>query len=392
LPAALLLPSVAADVVVIGAGPAGLAVASTLHRRGIGYVLLERAPDVGSSWRTRYDLLRLHTVRWLSGLPYAAIPRRSGRWVGRDDFVGYLEDYARRFDIEPEFGVEVNRIDPGGQGWVVQTSTGHHQARTVVVTTGYNNVPVVPDWPGTAGYRGNLLHSNDYREPTSYAGQQVLVVGAGNSATEIAVQLADAAAMVTLAVRTPPNIVRRDTLGIPSQLLSVALRRVPERVMNPLFGMIRRISIPDLSGYGLPAPDKDGYTQFRRTGTTPVLDHGFVKHVQQGDISIVAAVDHLDGETVVLADGSTHRPDTVICATGFRPGLDDMVGHLGVLGPGGVPTVHGARTLPGAPNLYFVGIEVRLAGLLRDIGIEARAVGRAVAHPGIGADQRRPRG
>jgi cation diffusion facilitator CzcD-associated flavoprotein CzcO len=240
-------------------------------------------------------------------------------------------------------------------------------------------VPVTPAWPGDSSFTGDLLHSNDYREPTRYSGQRVLVVGAGNSAAEIAVQLADCAVEVALSVRTPPNIVRRDTLGVPSQLFGIALQRFPEGIINTVLRLLRRISVPDLSAYGLPAPADAGYSQFLRTGTVPVLDHGFVKHVREQRISIVPAIDHLDGDRVVLTDGTPWRPDTIICATGFRPGLAEMLGHLGVLEGTGVPRVHGADTLPQAPGLYFVGIDVKLAGLLRDIGIEARAVGRAIA-------------
>jgi cation diffusion facilitator CzcD-associated flavoprotein CzcO len=376
---ALLLKIVAADVVVIGAGPAGLAVASSLHRRRIPYTVLERSTSIGSSWQSRYDRLRLHTVRWLSGLPHSSIPRSYGRWVARDDFVRYLRDYARRFDIRPEFGVDIRRIDRVDGGWQLQTSAGERTAGAVVVATGYTNVPITPVWPGASTFTGELLHSNEYREPTAYSGQRVLVVGAGNSAAEIAVQLADCKVEVALSVRTPPNIVRRDTLGVPSQLFGIALRRFPEPAINTVLRLLRRISVPDLSGYGLHAPANDGYSQFLRTGTVPVLDHGFVKSVRERRISIVTAIDHFDGDRVVLTDGSLWRPDTIICATGFRPGLDDMLGHLGVLDASGVPRVHGADALPQAPGLCFVGIDVRLAGLLRDIGIEARGVGQALA-------------
>ena len=370
---------VAADVVVIGAGPAGLAVASSLHRRGIPYALVERSTSIGSSWQSRYDLLRLHTVRWLSGLPHSGIPRRYGRWVARDDFVRYLGEYARRFDIRPEFGVDIRRIDRVDGEWRLQTSAGPRAAGTVVVATGYTNVPVMPGWPGASGYTGELLHSNEYHEPTRHSGRRVLVVGSGNSAAEIAVQLADCAVEVALSVRTPPNIVRRDTLGVPSQLFGIALQRFPEPAINRVLRLLRRFTVPDLSSYGLPAPANDGYSQFLRTGTVPVLDHGFVKHVRAQRIAVVAAIDHLDGDGVVLTDGSRWRPDTIICATGFRPALDEMLGHLGVLDASGVPKVHGADTLPQAPGLYFVGIDVRLAGLLRDIGIEAGAVSQAIA-------------
>src|SRR4051794_4812580 len=121
------------EPVVVGAGPAGLAVAATLAREGRRCVVLERAESVGSSWQGRYDSLRLHTARWLSGLPGAPIPRQYGRWVARDDFVAYLSDYAERFGVRPEFGVDVRRIERVDGSWRIRTSRGGLSASTVVV-------------------------------------------------------------------------------------------------------------------------------------------------------------------------------------------------------------------------------------------------------------------
>ena len=206
----------------MGAGAAGLAVAATLRRNGVHCSVVDRADTVGSAWAGRYDSLQLHTIRWLSGLPGAAIPRAYGRWVARDDVVRYLHDYADRYDVRPELGVEVTRVDRAedGDGWLVQTSAGPRRTPVVVLATSYTNTPRLPSWAVDPPLP--VTHSAAYRNPASYAGQRVLVVGAGNSAAEIAVDLAGAGVDVTLAVRTPPNIVRRDTLGIPSQLLGIA--------------------------------------------------------------------------------------------------------------------------------------------------------------------------
>jgi cation diffusion facilitator CzcD-associated flavoprotein CzcO len=361
------------DTVVVGAGPAGLAVAAGLRGRGAPCTVLEQGDGVGAAWRARYDSLHLHTARWLSGLPDGRIPRSSGPWVSRDDFVAFLNDYAAEHGIRPEFGVTVERIDRDDDGWHLQTSTGPRHAVAVVVASGRCREPVIPDWPGLAGFTGSLVHSSAYREPAPYTGQSVLVVGAGNSAAEIAVELLGVGAHVTLSVRTPPNIVRRDTLGVPSQLIGIALGHLPERAKDPVIGIMRRVAVPDLTRQGLPAP-VDGFSQFLRSQTVPILDHGFVREIRAGRIRVVAAVAAVDADTVRLADGATVRPDAVICATGYRPGLESMVGHLGVLDERGEPIVRGASRLPTAERLFFVGMSVHLGGLIRQVSAEARAV------------------
>lgn len=372
------------QTVIVGAGPAGLAVAALLGERGVPYALLERADAVGSSWRSRYDGLRLHTGRRFSGLPGAPIPRNYGMWVGRDDWVSYLDAYADRFRVHPEFGVEVHRIERDSDGWQLETSVGTRRAATVVIATGYSRTPFVPDWAGLPTFPGPFSHSSTYKEPSAYRDQQVLVVGAGNSAAEIAVELAGVATEVLLSVRTPPNIIRRDVLGLPSQVLGIALRRVPEALMNPLIGLLRRLTVPDLEEYGLSAPAGDGFTQFLRSQTVPILDHGFVAAVRKGRIRVVAAVESMNGPDVRLADGSTGRPDAIIAATGYTPDLGELVGDLGVLHESGSPRVHGAQTMTQAPGLYFVGIDVLLAGLLREIAREAGEVSRTVSsQPGV---------
>ncbi len=361
----------------MGAGAAGLAVAATLKKNGLDCTLLERADSIGSAWRQRYDGLRLHTVRWLSALPGAPIPRRFGPWVRRDDFVAYLEDYARKFDIEPEFGVEVIQISREAEGWRVETSAGARAADRVVLATGYTRTPYVPQWPGRGSFTGSFCHSVDYRKPSAYAGQRVLVVGAGNSASEIAVELTESAAEVWLSVRTPPSIVPRATLGVPSQVISVALRWAPEWLMNRLNGLFRRLTITDLSDLGLPA-GRNGYSQFLRSKVIPILDHGFVDAVRERRITVLSAVESIEGPDVRLADGRVVQPDAVIAATGYRPDLAGLVGDLGILDDSGNPLVHGATTAANAPGLYFVGIDVELAGQLREIGREAEQVSKGL--------------
>ncbi|MTE19528.1 SidA/IucD/PvdA family monooxygenase [Streptomyces sp. TRM43335] len=366
---------------IIGAGPGGLATAAALRSRGIRSVVLERSDAVGASWRGHYDRLRLHTTRRRSALPGMAIPRSYGRWVRRDDLVRYLEAYVRHHRLEVATGVEVNRIDRNDDGsWLLRANGGRElNSPVVVVATGHNHTPRVPDWPGRDSFTGELLHARSYRDPEPYAGRDVLVVGTGNTGTEIALDLAEGgAARVRLAVRTPPHIVRRSTLGWPAQATAIAVRRLPVRVVDGMARGLARASLPNLSRYGLPRPEAGLYTRVRQ-GAIPVQDTGFVKAVRRGSIEPVAAVESFEGGEVRLADGAAITPDVVIAATGYRRGLEEMVGHLGVLDERGRPRVQGRRTLPTAAGLYFTGYGNPISGMLRELAIDARKIARAVA-------------
>ncbi|MFC8780879.1 flavin-containing monooxygenase [Streptomyces nigra] len=369
-------------VYVVGGGPGGLSVAYALRARGIRAVVLERSDAVGASWRAHYDRLHLHTTRRLSALPGLPMPRRFGRWVSRDNMVRYLEKYAEHHDLEIVTGVEVSRVDPApdGSGWLLHATGGRELAgAAVVVATGYNHTPRIPDWPGREGYGGELLHAGEYRSPAPYAGRDVLVVGAGNTGSEIAVDLVEGGAeRVRLAVRTVPHIVRRSTAGWPAQFTSIAVRRLPVRLVDRLARPVARISVPDLSAHGLPRPDTGLYSRVRE-GAIPVLDVGLVDAVREGRVEIVAAVEGFDTDKVLLADGSRISPDVVVAATGYARGLEGLVGHLGVLDGRGRPCVRGARTPAEAPGLYFTGYTNPISGNLREMAIDAQKIARAVA-------------
>jgi putative flavoprotein involved in K+ transport len=364
--------------VIVGAGSAGLATGALLRRAGLQPLLVEAGPEPGAAWRTRYDRLRLHTPRLLSGLPGRRIPRAYGRWVARDDLLEYLHEYAEAEGLEVLTDCRVERIEPDGEGWRLETSRGPLLATAVIVATGYNGAPFVPDWPGRESFTGELVHSVDYRNPGRYRGRDVLVVGAGNSGAEIATDVADGgAARSRLSVRTPPQIVRRATAGIPAQLLGMAIRHLPPDWVDPITKVQRRLSIPELSHRGLPRPEHGVRTAFITTGTTPILDVGVVDAVRRGRVEIVAAVERFDRADVLLADGSRIAPDAVIAATGFRAGLDSLVGHLGVLDARGLPIRTDGE--PALPGLWFVGFVPTLGGQLREGSVAARKVAAAVA-------------
>jgi putative flavoprotein involved in K+ transport len=366
------------DIVIVGAGSAGLATAALLRQEGLDPLVLESGDEPGAAWRSRYDRLRLHTPRLLSGLPGMRIPRRFGRWVARDDLIEYLRQYVERHNLDVRTGARVTRIEPDDKAWCVHTEQGPIRADNVIVATGYNGAPFIPPWPGREGFERKLIHSSQYVNPAAFRDRDVLVVGAGNSGAEIAHDVIDGGAKRSrLSVRTPPQIVRRATAGIPAQLIGMAIKHAPPRWVDPISKAQRKLSIPDLAAQGLPRPEQGIRSSFIATGTTPILDVGIVNAVRRGRVEVVAAVEGFDGADVLLADGSRIQPDAVIAATGFRAGLDELVGHLGVLTPRGLPTKTDGE--PALPGLWFVGFTPTLGGQLREGSIAARKVAAGVA-------------
>ncbi|MFI6694509.1 flavin-containing monooxygenase [Streptomyces sp. NPDC050433] len=368
-------------VYVIGGGPGGLAVAAALGARGVRAVVLERSQAVGASWRGHYDRLHLHTTRRLSALPGLPMPRSFGRWVSVKNMVRYLEKYAEFHGLEVVTRVEVTGIERSadGESWVLRATGGRElTGSAVVVATGYSNTPRLPDWPGAEAYAGELLHAGAYRNSRPYQGKDVLVVGAGNTGAEIAVDLVEGgAARVRLAIRTVPHIVRRSTLGWSAQRTGILVRRLPERLVDRAGEIMCRIAVPDLADRGLPRPDTGLYSRVRE-GAIPVQDVGLLAAVGKGEVEPVAAVESFDDDKVVLADGSRISPDAVIAATGYRRGLEGLVGHLGVLDERGCPVVRGGRTSERAPGLYFTGFTNPISGMLRELAMDAERIAKAV--------------
>ena len=179
-----------------------------------------------------------------------------------------------------------------------------------------------------------------------------------------------------IAVRTPPQIVRRDFAGWPAHATGILVSRLPAALVDPVARLQRRLTVPDLTPYGIAAPDDGLLSRVRRVGEVPLQDVGFIGAVRGGKVTPVAAVTGFEGDKVLLADGSAIGAQAVIAATGYRRGLEKMVGDLGVLDESGMPRVHGGP--PAAPGLFFLGYTVSLRGMLRDIAADARRVAPAV--------------
>jgi cation diffusion facilitator CzcD-associated flavoprotein CzcO len=351
----------ASDVLIVGAGPAGLAAAGELGRRGISALVLERGASVATSWRRRYDRLRLNTSRWTSSLPHARCPKAAGPFPSRDHVVGYLEDYAARNSIRIRSGTIVERVDRDDHHWTLTTSNGEITAAHLITATGHQHTPLIPAWPGREQFRGRLLHSAEYRNPQEFHGADVLVVGPGCSGMEIAYDLAEGgASRVRVAIRTQPNIILRQAGPLPGDVPATLMYRLPPQIGDRQTRLIRRLTIGDLSAHGLGPPKEGIMSRVHREGKAPaILDQPVIDAIKQRRIEITAAVDSLDTTGVVLADQTRLEPHAVIAATGYTTGLEPLVGHLDVLDQRGVPLIHGGPAA--APGLRFIGYQPRPA-------------------------------
>ncbi|HUC24743.1 MAG TPA: NAD(P)/FAD-dependent oxidoreductase [Streptosporangiaceae bacterium] len=353
-------------VLVIGAGSSGLAAAAELQRRGVRAEILERSDTVGSAWQTRYDRLRFNTCRWNSTLSHEPFPKGTPLFLLPDDFTRYLGSYAETNRLSVEFGVEVKRVERYNGEWQLITSAGERTADHVIIATGLMHTPRYPDWPGLDLYSGCLLHSADYRNAEPFRNADVLVVGAGSSAMDIAADLARGqAGRIRLAVRSQPNLMQRAPFGLPGDLLTTALFRLQPQHADTIHRILRRITIGNLAERGLTVPAEGSFTRARRTGSGPtVVDKAVLQTIKSRRVEIVAAVSSVHADGVRLADDSTVSPDVIIAATGFTPGLTEVVGHLGVLDDRGVPLVSGGP--PALPGLRFSGFVANIRSQYKD--------------------------
>ncbi|RTL93719.1 MAG: NAD(P)/FAD-dependent oxidoreductase [Hyphomicrobiales bacterium] len=360
------------NVVIIGAGPAGLAVAACLKQAGVDFVILEKADEVAPSWRRHYRRLHLHTVKSLSSLPFVPFPESHPRYVPREKVVAYLDAYAGRFGLEPRFGVTVKSIRREGDRLLVQTDAGLFNAGKVVVATGNNAQPILPDFPGMEDFKGKVLHSAAYTEAAPYAGKDVLVVGMGNTGAEIALDLAESGAVPIISVRKGVHIVPRELFGVPIQIVGIASRTMPQSLNDWMFPKILDLALGKLGKYGIARP-KRGILQGIDAGRIPVIDVGTVAAIKAGRIGIAPDIASFTTDGVRFADGVEKTFDAVIFATGYRPAYDRFL--PAELRPG----KSGVNAQASELGVYLVGFHNPVTGLLREIGIEARAVAKDIA-------------
>jgi indole-3-pyruvate monooxygenase len=366
------------QAIVVGAGPAGLAVGASLQQAGISCLLLEQADRVGVAWHRHYERLHLHTDKKHSELPWAPFPKEYPRYPSRLQMISYLEAYSRQFHLEPRLGQQVVSARQAEGVWEVQTQDTRYRASNLVIATGYNREPWLPTWPGQDSFQGTILHSSEYRNGEPFRGRKVLVVGFGNSGGEIAIDLWEHGARPSLAVRSPVNVIPRDLFGIPILAIGILQSKLPPRWADALNAPLLRAVMGDLTRYGLRKLPQGPVTQIRRNARIPLIDVGTIKLIKRGQVKVYPGIERFTEDAVLFADGRQEEFDAMILATGYRPRVNAFLeGALAAYDDGGTPLFSGHESP--VPGLYFCGFHVSPTGMLREIALEARRISAAIA-------------
>ncbi len=331
------------DVVVVGGGQAGLAVGYELAQRGLRFVILDAAHTIGQVWRDRYDSLTLFTPTQYSNLPGMPFPKPYDTYPTKDEVVAYLEQYVAAFQLPVQLQTRITAAYQKGSGFSVETDTEIYQTQAVIVATGPFQQPFTPPFAIDIAPTVVQMHSSAYRNPGQLPSGAVLVVGAGNSGAQIAVELADERD-VTLAVgKRPPTL--------------------PQRVLGrDIFWWLHRLGIMNVSA--------DSALGRRMRRLDPLIGTDLDRLARERRVRLVGRALGASGATVHFTAGQAVEVTSIIWATGFR--ADYRWIRVPVLDQHGMP-IH-QRGVTKVPGLYFVGLpwlHRRASALLGGVGSDA---------------------
>lgn len=364
---------------IIGAGPAGLATAGRFSNAGIDFEIIEQSQHVGNAWRNHYDRLHLHTVKRFSFLPFMPFPEDYPTYVSRLQLVEYMDNYAKKFSIEPKYGIEITSIKKSGKMWEAKSASGDSLfAENIIIATGLNRIPFMPSWPGQESFKGSIIHSVMYKNPKPYLGKKILVVGIGNTGGEVALDLCEHDVEVCIVARGEIAVVPRDLNGKPVQETAKILEKLPFGFGDWLGSQIRKIYFGNLKKYGLNTTNVSPVILLKETGKTPLIDIGTIAKIKEGKIKVVGEMDHFRENGVQFKDHGFIEFDDVILATGYRAKIEELV-EKGeeLLTPQGWPANQIATGYH--EGLFFVGFDnYKTGGILGTIHSDSEIVVNAI--------------
>ncbi|KAJ1691599.1 hypothetical protein LUZ63_015754 [Rhynchospora breviuscula] len=308
-------------VVIVGAGPSGLAVAACLAERAVPSLILERDDCIGPLWRKRsYDRVCLHLAKQYCSLPYMPHSDTTPTYMPKSKFISYLDSYAERFRLRIRFGrrVESAWYDQKSGRWIVKARSGdvleEYIGRFLVVAAGENDQRFVPDVNGLDSFKGVVIHSSEYRNAAAFKGKDVLVVGSGNSGMEIAYDLFEGGARCSIVVRGTIHIVTKEIYLFAMRLM----KYLPMSIVDNIFLFLCYLRFGNTAKYGLRRPDIGPLYMKYNTPVFPVVDVGTYDRIKTGEIQVLPSLTSIEGSMVTFSNGKTHHYDAIIFATGYR--------------------------------------------------------------------------
>ncbi|XP_008795319.2 probable indole-3-pyruvate monooxygenase YUCCA11 [Phoenix dactylifera] len=358
-------------VLIIGCGPSGLAMATCLAVLSIPFIILEKEDCIASLWKKRtYDCVKLHLAKQFCALPHMPFSSTTPTFIPKAKFIQYLDEYAERFNINPMYNMNVESAtyNRGTKNWIVtacNTISGEvkrYAGKFLIVATGENSKSFIPNFPGLNSFTGVVIHSSYYKSGAPYAGQNVLVVGSGNSGMEIAYDLAKFGAKTWICVRSAFHVVTKEMIYLGMKLL----KYLPVFLVDALVVLLANFRFGDLSKYGIVRPKKGPFLLKATSRRSPVIDVGTVDKIKAGEIQVLPAMTSINGNEIVFSDGKSHYFDAIVFATGYKSSANCWL-QDDLLNEQGFPKQKFPHHWKGKNGVYFAGLSgMGLAGVSRD--------------------------
>ncbi len=361
---------ISTHTLIIGASAAGLASAACLQKAGVDFIMVEKHPQLATGWRNHYDRLHLHTSKKISALPFIQFNDELPDYPARRDVVCYLDDYARKLNIQPVFNTEVLSVKKEGDIWTSETNNEVYQSRFVIVATGLTNTPKMPSFKGMDTFPGEILHSSKFKNGAAFAGKKVLVVGFGNSACEQAICLHEHGATPALSVRSAVNVIPRNIFGFPILEIGKLTAMLPPRLADKINAPIIRMLVGDIKKLGLKKSKYGPMEQIQKQKRIPLIDIGTIKLIKEGFIKVYGDILRIDGSTIYFENDKQQNFDAIILATGYNHNLNSFI-NVCKNRIDDLNNPIGRQNYFGKDGLYFCGFYVSPKGMLNEIGKQA---------------------
>ncbi|XP_012837916.1 PREDICTED: probable indole-3-pyruvate monooxygenase YUCCA10 [Erythranthe guttata] len=373
-------------VLIIGAGPAGLATSACLNLKKIPNMVLEREDCCASLWKKRaYDRLKLHLAKQFCQLPHMPFPSDAPTYIPKHGFIRYLDDYVSYFNVSPFCNrtVESASFDRLSGNWVVFAQntllgeTEKYSAKFLVVATGENGEGYIPRIPGLDSFSGEVMHSSGYGNGKKFEESKVLVVGSGNSGMEIAFDLSNSGAKTSLVVRSPVHFLTEGMV----KLGMVLLKYIRVDLVDKILLMLSKFKYGNLNEYGIERPSKGPFYLKKATGRSPVIDVGTIAKIRAREIHVyngrcLPSIGNVNGRFIKFVNGETESYDAIVFATGYKSTVRRWLkDDGGLFGEDGMPRMGNQTHWKGQNGLYCAGFA--RAGLF-GISNDAKAISQDI--------------